>query len=54
MRTLVKLKRYTKINNENNRLTNLEVKYLEHDLKMDELFDRLSDKEKSNNRWICR
>ena len=49
MRTFVKLRRYIKINDENNRLTNLEIKYLEHDLKIDELFDRLSDKETNNH-----
>jgi len=50
MKTFVKMRKFITINNNyNDRISNLETKYIEHDSKIDILFDKLSSKEKNNH-----
>ena len=50
MRAFVKMRKIISLNNNyNDRISNLETKYIEHDSKIDTLFDKLSDKEKNNH-----
>ena len=50
MKTFVKMRKFITINNNyNDIISNLETKYIEHDSKIDILFDKLSDKEKNNH-----
>ena len=50
MRAFVKMRKVIFVNNNyNDRISNLETKYIEHDTKIDILFDKLSDKENNNH-----